>query len=38
VRRTSDQFWDFSDRLHQEHRNMAQVEAGLFDFSRLENR
>jgi hypothetical protein len=38
VRRTSDQFWAFSDRLHQEHRNMAQVEAGLFDFSRLENR
>ena len=38
VRRTSDQFWSFSDLLHQEYRNMAQVEAGLFDFSRLENR
>jgi len=38
VRRTSDQFWAFSDRLHQEYRNMAQVEAGLFDFNRLENR
>ena len=38
VRRTSDQFWAFGDRLHQEYRNMAQVEAGLFDFNRLENR
>ncbi len=38
VRRTSDQFWAFSDRLHQEYRIMAQVEAGLFDFNRLENR
>jgi len=38
VRRTSDQFWAFADRLHQEYRNMAQVEAGLFDFNRLENR
>ena len=38
VRRTSDQFWALSDRLYQKYRNMAQIEAGLFDFNRLENR
>ncbi len=38
VRRTSEQFWAFSDLLHQEYRNLSQVEAGLFDFNRLENR
>jgi hypothetical protein len=38
VRRTSDQFWAFGDLIHQKYRDMAQVEAGLFDFNRLENR
>ena len=38
VRRTSEHFWAFSDRLHQEYQTISRVEAGLFDFNRLENR
>jgi len=38
IRRTSKQFWAFGDRVHQEFQKMAGVEAGLFDFNRLENR
>jgi hypothetical protein len=38
VRRSSEEFWSFSDRLHQEYRKISQVEAGLFDFNRIENR
>jgi hypothetical protein len=38
VRRTSDQFWAFSDRIHQEYRNMTALDAGLFDYNRFENR
>jgi len=38
VRRSSEEFWSFSDRVHQEYRKISQVEAGLFDFSRIENR
>jgi len=38
VRRTSEQFWPFSDRLQQEFQKTAGVEAGLFDLNRLENR
>jgi hypothetical protein len=38
VRRTSEQFWAFSDRLHDEYRKMTTVDAGLFDYNRFENR
>ena len=38
VRRTANQFWVFSDRLHEEFQKSAGVEAGLFDLNRLENR
>jgi len=38
VRRTSGQFWAFADRVHQEFQKSAGIEAGLFDFNRLENR
>ncbi|RLA09765.1 MAG: 9-hexadecenoic acid cis-trans isomerase, partial [Gammaproteobacteria bacterium] len=38
VRRTSAQFWPFSDRLQEEFQKTAGVEAGLFDLNRLENR
>jgi len=36
VERTSANFWDRTDRLHEAHWQEAKVEAGLFDFSRLE--
>lgn len=38
IRRTSEQFWWFSDRLHEYHRQNSGTEYGLFDLSRLENR
>jgi len=38
LRRTSAQFWAFSDRLQEEFQKTAGVEAGLFDLNRLENR
>jgi len=38
VRRTSRQFWAFADLVHKEFQKTAGVEAGLFDFNRLENR
>jgi hypothetical protein len=38
VRRTSPDFWDQSDRLHRAYRDLAPIEAGLFDYNRLENR
>jgi len=38
VRRTANQFWIFADRIHDEFLSTAGVEAGLFDFNRLENR
>ncbi len=38
VRRTSPAFWAHSDSLYQAYQRLAPNEAGLFDFSRLENR
>ena len=38
IRRTSDNFWQHSDALHQAFRKSAPVEYGQFDYSRLENR
>jgi hypothetical protein len=36
VLRTSDGFWEFSDRMQAEHRRRNPVEAGLLDYNRLE--
>ena len=36
VLRTSDRFWDFSDRLQQRNARAEPVSAGLFDYSRLD--
>ena len=38
VRRTSPDFWSFSDKIHQLYRQNQPIEAGLLDFNRLENR
>ncbi len=38
VRRTDPAFWAHSDRLHEAYRTLAPLEAGLFDYNRLENR
>ena len=38
VRRTSERFWSVSDELLAKRRQMAPLEAGIFDFNRLENR
>ena len=38
VRRTDPRFWQLSDSLHQQYRDIAPVEAGLFDLNRYENR
>jgi len=38
VRRTSKQFWALSDRFHEAYKAMSPLEAGLFDYNRLENR
>jgi hypothetical protein len=38
VRRTDARFWSHSDALHSAYRRSAPVEAGLFDYSRFENR
>ncbi|RLA20103.1 MAG: 9-hexadecenoic acid cis-trans isomerase [Gammaproteobacteria bacterium] len=38
VRRTSGQFWALSDRFHNAYQQQAPVQAGLFDYNRLENR
>ena len=38
VRRTSPDFWEHSDDLHRAYRTTAPLEAGLFDYNRLENR
>jgi len=36
--RSHPDFWAQSDRLHEAYRRLAPVEAGLFDYNRLENR
>lgn len=36
VLRTSDGFWNYSDRIHAEHRKEAVIQSGLFDYNRLE--
>ena len=38
IRRTSSDFWMFSDRLHHTFKAMSPVSYGLLDFNRLENR
>jgi len=38
IRRTSSQFWTLSDRFHNAFQQIAPIEAGLFDYNRLENR
>jgi hypothetical protein len=38
IRRTADGFWAASDALHGAYRQSAPLEAGLFDYNRLENR
>ncbi|ACE83915.1 fatty acid cis/trans isomerase [Cellvibrio japonicus] len=38
VRRTSADFWRFSDRLHERYRQQQPEEYGLLDYNRLENR
>ncbi|HVL00933.1 MAG TPA: fatty acid cis/trans isomerase, partial [Dongiaceae bacterium] len=38
VRRTDPRFWNVSDNLHQAYHTLAPIEAGWFDFNRLENR
>ncbi|HEY7773456.1 MAG TPA: fatty acid cis/trans isomerase [Marinagarivorans sp.] len=38
VRRTADNFWAFSDRLHRHYRETAPIWAGMLDYNRLENR
>lgn len=38
VRRTHPEFWRHSDQLHQAYHARAPLEAGLFDYNRLENR
>ncbi len=38
VRRSDPAFWQLSDQFHQYYRQIAPVEAGLFDLNRYENR
>jgi hypothetical protein len=38
VRRTDARFWAHSDSLHAAYRSSAPIEAGIFDYSRYENR
>ncbi|HMO17018.1 MAG TPA: fatty acid cis/trans isomerase [Oligoflexia bacterium] len=38
VRRTSADFWNFSDWLHGYYKKIEPVESGLFDYNRFENR
>jgi hypothetical protein len=38
VRRSDPRFWQHSDLLHELNRKLTPVEAGLFDYNRLENR
>ncbi len=36
VLRTSDRFWPYSDRIHEDYRSAEPLTAGLFDFNRLD--
>ncbi len=38
IRRNDPRFWEHSDALHAAYLELAPVEAGLFDYNRLENR
>ncbi|TKB47477.1 fatty acid cis/trans isomerase [Thalassotalea mangrovi] len=38
IRRTSDDFWSFSDELHNTYQQRAAIKFGYFDYNRLENR
>jgi hypothetical protein len=38
IRRTNNDFWPFSDRLHQAYLQAEPLESGVLDYSRLENR
>lgn len=38
VRRTDDNFWAFSDMLHQRFETLSPISYGLLDYNRLENR
>ena len=38
IRRSSDKFWSFSDRLHKWYRTKQPIEFGLLDYNRVENR
>jgi len=38
VRRTSEKFWDLSDRAHAVFKQTEPIESGLLDYNRLENR
>ena len=38
IRRTDKKFWPHSDYLHAAYKRLAPLEAGLFDYNRLENR
>lgn len=38
IRRSSDEFWPFSDRLHHWYRTNQPIEFGLLDYNRFENR
>ena len=38
VRRTSPEFWGHADKIHQASKQDNPIEAGIFDFNRLENR
>ena len=38
VRRTDPRFWEVSDRLHEAYEDLMPLEAGLFDYNRLDGR
>ncbi|WP_204378462.1 fatty acid cis/trans isomerase [Agaribacterium haliotis] len=38
VRRTNQQFWPYSDRLHKNYKKQDPLEFGVLDYNRLENR
>ena len=38
VRRTDPRFWEVSDRLHEAYEELEPLEAGLFDYNRLDGR
>jgi hypothetical protein len=38
IRRSSDQFWPFSDRVHAWYQEDQPIEFGLLDYNRFENR